>query len=303
MSDQFEKYCNLVFTEIKNEISNDSFRDMQRVLGMWPLPKDFKLPDRKSGYLMFPNKGLCIIEAPFPNVGNFKISVSIKMGEVRLGFLFPPDFSDLIDQSHVEIEEFIAREYSYNPGRDKKTLTNFSTTPSGNSIIDFIFYDQFADLSVMSQVISKNAEMGGAIARSTSMTLSHLYCSLISCLLIERVSSQDGIVEDDQTINRDLKNETQRIYVLIDPTNHVSKSAIEDKISELDGIFKSLHDMQEDSKVLHIIWPTLNQTNIHNAEKELRRWSYSMKSEIHLYEQFEDHIDLSDVLPIDGDEE
>lgn len=287
MQNQFEKYCSLAFKEVRNEISDDEFKNVQRIIGMWPLPKDWKTPEAKSGYLMFPDRGLCIIEAPFAGYGSFKISISIKMGEVRLGFIFPSSFASLIDSCSGEIEQFILREYTSNEGRNQKTLTNFSTTPSGEKIIDFIFYDQFADLDAMVHAINKNESVAISLARSLAMTLSHLYCNIVSYLLVEDQVPQDGIVEDEvsETIA------SQRIYILIDPNQGLSKEVIAQKVEELDGRFITFYEMHEDSKIMVISWPTVNLESLTVAEKELRAFAYRNESEIHLYEQFHESIE------------
>lgn len=289
MQNQFEKYCTLVFKEIRREISDDEFKNVQRIIGIWPLPKDWKTPDLKSGYLMFPDRGLCIIEAPFYGYGNFKISISIKMGEVRLGFIFPPTFWELLESCTTEIEQFILREYSGNEGRNKRTLTNFASTPSGEKIIDFIFYDQFADLAAMSQAVSKNEQVAVALAKSTAMTLSHLYCNIVSQLIVEDQAPKEGLSEDASEADDSVYS--QRIYILIDPRQELTKEVIAHKVEELDGQFISLYEMHEDSKILVISWPTINIDNLMTAEKELRAFAYRNESEIHLYEQFHEAIE------------
>lgn len=289
MQNQFEKYCTLVFKEIRKELSDDEFKNVQRIIGIWPLPKDWKTPDAKSGYLMFPDRGICIIETPFNGYMNFKISISIKMGEVRLGFIFPPDFWDLLEAYTTEIEQFILREYSGNPGRNTKTLTNYASTPSGEKIVDFIFYDQFADLAAMTHAMDKHDQTAHALAKSTAMTLSHLYCNIVSQLIIEDQTSDEGISGDESDADEPLNS--QRIYILIDPTQSLSKEVIGQKVDELDGQFISLYEMHEDSKILVISWPTVNPEKLVTAEKELRAFAYRNESEIHLYEQFHESIE------------
>lgn len=299
MADVFKKYCTLVFKEIQKELSDNSFTELQRVIGMWPMPKDWRTPDAKSGYLMLPDRGLCIIETPFEGVGNFKISISMKMGEVRLGFLLPPEFSTLIDGCHPEITAFIEREYTSNLGRSRSTLTNFSTTPSGQTIIDFIFYDQFASMDAMEKAMQGLHGIPESLARSTALTLSHLYCNIVSCMITEKDASLEGIEGDEGSVSLE-RNETQRIYILIDPREMITENMIEEKVTELDGIYKSTHQMQVESRVIHLVWPTTDRAMVQSAEKELRQWSYSLGCEIHIYEHFEnsiDHIELSD-LPI-----
>lgn len=291
MQNQFEKYCSLVFKEIQKELSDNEFQNIQRIIGIWPLPTDWKTPDTKSGYLMFPEKGICVIEAPFKKeYGNFKISISIKMGEVRLGFIFPASFWELLETCTSEIEQFILREYSANDGRRQKTLTNFASTPSGQKIIDFIFYDQFADLNSMMEAISKNDQVASSIAKSLAMTLSHLYCNIVSQMIIEEQSPKDGIISDDLD-SEDKVICSQRIYILIDPKNTLSKEKLNRKIDELDGKFISLYQMHEDSKIIVVSWPTINLENIITVEKELRTFAYRNESEIHLYEQFSEEVD------------
>lgn len=289
MQNQFEKYCTLVFKEIRRELSDDEFKNVQRIIGMWPLPKDWKTPDAKSGYLMFPDRGVCIVEAPFFGYGNFKISISIKMGEVRLGFIFPPSFWDLLESCTTEIEQFILREYSGNEGRNKRTLTNFASTPTGEKIIDFIFYDQFADLEAMTTAVDKHEQVGVALAKSTAMTLSHLYCNIVSQLIAEDQSPNDGISEEGSDSGEPLSS--QRIYILINPKQNLTKDVISQKVEELDGQFVTLYEMHEDSKILVISWPTVNSENLHTVEKELRAFAYRNESEIHLYEHFHETIE------------
>lgn len=289
MQSQFEKYCSLVFKEIKKELSDEEFQNVQRVIGIWPLPNDWRTPDSKSGYLMFPEKGICVIEAPFKGYGNFKISISIKMGEVRLGFIFPVQFWDLLEACTSEIEHFILREYSTNEGRNKKTMTNFASTPSGQKIIDFIYYDQFADMMAMEQAMHKNDQVAQALAKSIALTLSHLYCSITSQLVIEQQTPHDGIIDETESAN-DFIN-SQRIYILIDPNSELSKDLLIQKIEDLNGRFVSLYEMHEDSKILVVSWPTINMESIISAEKELRSFAYRNKSEIHLYEHFGEPID------------